>query len=263
MLASVWPKVVLLAVLAGASVWIFWEPFGYVDGKRFSAGAEKTMLAMESKKTLAPAAEIESMAQVHGSLSGRSGANPDHQDGLAAQSNAAPLPAFVQGSSLPAARFGGPAAETAGHRPDVSAEASQSAIKSVYPVVASDDMAPLPVPPGAQLPALFRDARPLPAPQRRALDRIANEFIDKVVVAGNEKEDALEIENAVEKPLGSPRKEVKDPVEAVASRVWESARASADRQYITLFGHAAYNALHMQTAKEAARERKSVTSAQR
>lgn len=82
------------------------------------------------------------------------------------------------------------------------------------------------VPPGERLPALFYDERPLPLPQRRALDRVANEFIDAVGDGGS---------------AGSPA-------------AWGAARAKADRQYITLYGHAAYNALHLQAAKEAARE---------
>jgi hypothetical protein len=87
----------------------------------------------------------------------------------------------------------------------------------------------LSVPRGAQLPALFHDDRPLPAPQRRALDRLANEFIDAVSSA---------------------------PVGHDGAAVWNEARAAADRSYITLFGHAAFNALHLQAAKEAVREKK-------
>lgn len=91
------------------------------------------------------------------------------------------------------------------------------------------------VPGGAQLPALFHDERPLPAPQRRALDRIANEFIDAVSTntAGS---DGL--------------------------ATWNAARASADQKYITLFGHAAYNALHLQAAKEAVREKRAALASQ-
>ncbi len=82
------------------------------------------------------------------------------------------------------------------------------------------------MPPGERLPALFYDERPLPPPQRRALDRVANEFIDAVGDGGS----------------------------ASSPAAWGAARAKADRQYITLYGHAAYNALHLQAAKEAARE---------
>lgn len=87
---------------------------------------------------------------------------------------------------------------------------------------------PLAVPVGARLPALFLDERALPAPQRRVLDRVANEFIDAVS----------------SDPSGQDR------------ILWESAREAADQQYIKLYGHAAYNALHMQAAKEAVREQR-------
>jgi hypothetical protein len=93
----------------------------------------------------------------------------------------------------------------------------------------------LSVPRGAQLPALFHDDRPLPAPQRRALDRLANEFIDAVSSA----------------PVGN---------DEVA--VWNEARAVADRRYITLFGHAAFNALHLQAAKEAVQEKRALSANQ-
>ena len=89
------------------------------------------------------------------------------------------------------------------------------------------------VPPGERLPALFYDERPLPPPQRRALDRLANEFIDAVEAGGS---------------TASPG-------------AWSAARAKADRQYITLYGHAAYNALHLQAAKEAAREARAAAQA--
>jgi hypothetical protein len=88
------------------------------------------------------------------------------------------------------------------------------------------------VPPGARLPALFLDERPLPAAQRRVLDRVANDFIDAVA----------------SDPSGQDR------------ALWEAARAEADRQYIKLYGHAAYNSLHMQAAKEALRERRATAT---
>jgi hypothetical protein len=91
---------------------------------------------------------------------------------------------------------------------------------------------PLAVPTGARLPALFLDERPLPPPQRRVLDRAANEFID--AVAGD--------------PSGRNR------------ALWETARAAADQQYIKLYGHAAYNALHMEAAKEAVREQRATAT---
>ncbi len=94
------------------------------------------------------------------------------------------------------------------------------------PLAASSVSPPIVVPQGTKLPALFLDERPLPAPQRRFLDRVANEFIDAVAVD----------------PGGQNR------------ALWEAARAEADRQYIKLYGHAAYNALNLQSAKEALRE---------
>jgi hypothetical protein len=94
------------------------------------------------------------------------------------------------------------------------------------PLAESSVSPPIIVPQGAKLPALFLDERPLPAPQRRFLDRVANEFIDAVAVD----------------PGGQNR------------AAWEAARAEADRQYIKLYGHAAYNALNLQSAKEALRE---------
>lgn len=94
------------------------------------------------------------------------------------------------------------------------------------PLTASSVSPPIVVPQSAKLPALFLDERPLPASQRRFLDRVANEFIDAVAVD----------------PGGQDR------------ALWEAARAEADRQYIKLYGHAAYNALNLQSAKEALRE---------
>jgi hypothetical protein len=91
---------------------------------------------------------------------------------------------------------------------------------------------PLAVPAGARLPALFLDERPLPPPQRRVLDRVANEFIDAVA----------------SDPSGQNRV------------LWETAREAADRQYIKLYGHAAYNALHMQGAKEAVLEQRATAA---
>lgn len=91
---------------------------------------------------------------------------------------------------------------------------------------------PLLVPPGARLPALFLDERPLPAPQRRILDRIANEFIDTVA----------------SDPSGRDR------------ALWENAREAADKQYIKLYGQAAYKALHLQAAREAIREHRATTT---
>lgn len=104
-----------------------------------------------------------------------------------------------------------------------------------FAVIASAISLPHTVPTGAQLPAAFLDQRELPLPQRRAIDRMANEFIDAVsadIVGSNE------------------------------LAAWNSARASADQKYITLFGHAAYNALHLQAAKEAVREKRAALASQ-
>lgn len=83
------------------------------------------------------------------------------------------------------------------------------------------------VPQGAQLPAVFHDNRALPLPQRQALDRIANRFIDE----------------ASADATGDNRE------------LWEAARDKADREYIRLYGIDAYNKLQLQTAKEALLER--------
>jgi len=111
-------------------------------------------------------------------------------------------------------------------------DAQSQALIPATPAGASSVSAPLAVPVGARLPALFLDERPLPAPQRRVLDRVANEFID--AVAGD--------------PSGQNR------------ALWESAREAADRQYIKLYGHNAYNALHLRAAKEAVREQRATAA---
>jgi hypothetical protein len=98
--------------------------------------------------------------------------------------------------------------------------------------ISSSDSPPFMVPPGARLPALFLDERSLPPPQRRVLDRIANEFIDAVATD----------------PLGQNR------------ALWEKARNVADTKYIKLYGHAAYNALHMQAAREAVLSQREMSS---
>jgi hypothetical protein len=113
-----------------------------------------------------------------------------------------------------------------------AADTQPSPLIPATPADASSVSPPLAVPAGARLPALFLDERPLPAPQRRVLDRIANEFID--AVAGD--------------PTGQDR------------AFWESAREAADQQYIKLYGHSAYNALHMRAAKEAVRERRTTAT---
>jgi hypothetical protein len=83
---------------------------------------------------------------------------------------------------------------------------------------------PINVPLGERLPALFHDTRPLPAPQRQALDLIANDFIDAVSTTDGAAGDTAE--------------------------VWESARSEADRRYIILYGFAQYDLLHRAAALE-------------
>jgi hypothetical protein len=89
------------------------------------------------------------------------------------------------------------------------------------------------VPPGERLPALFHDTRPLPAPQRQALDSIANDFIDAV---------------------GDPAGSTSDPAE-----VWEAARTEADRRYIILYGFQQYDQLHRAAALEGLSEKKALS----
>jgi hypothetical protein len=87
----------------------------------------------------------------------------------------------------------------------------------------------IPVPEGAKVPALFHDDVPKPAPQMKALDKIATEF---------------EM-NVSEIPPGMTKEEV-----------WEAARKFADESYLILFGYQAYNQYHIQAAKEALREKR-------
>ncbi len=86
----------------------------------------------------------------------------------------------------------------------------------------------IPVPEGAKVPALFFDDAPKPPPQTKALDKIATEFE----------------ENVSEIPLGMTKEEV-----------WEEARRIADESYIILFGYQAFNQYHIQSAKEALKEK--------
>jgi len=85
------------------------------------------------------------------------------------------------------------------------------------------------VPEGAKVPALFYDNESKPTPQQKALDRIAIEFN----------------QNVSEIPPGLTKEEV-----------WEAARAIADERYITLFGYQAFNQYHLQSAKEALKEKR-------
>lgn len=85
------------------------------------------------------------------------------------------------------------------------------------------------VPEGAKVPALFYDNESKPIPQQKALDRIAIEFQ----------------QNVSETPPGLTKEEV-----------WEAARAIADERYITLFGYQAFNQYHLQSAREALKEKR-------
>lgn len=89
----------------------------------------------------------------------------------------------------------------------------------------------IPVPEGAKVPAVFFDAEEKPIVQQKALDRIAQEFEKNV----------SEI-----------------PQEITKEEVWEAARAIADERYLTLFGYQAFNQYHIESAKEALRERKAL-----
>jgi hypothetical protein len=93
----------------------------------------------------------------------------------------------------------------------------------------------IPVPPGAKVPALFLDETLRPVPQQKMLDRIAADF--------NE---------AVSDP----------PMGVSAEEAWEQARLNADERYLKLFGYAAYNAYHLQSAKEAVSEKKALQASQ-
>lgn len=93
----------------------------------------------------------------------------------------------------------------------------------------------IPVPPGEKVPALFLDEAPRPLPQQKMLDRMAKEFNEAVA----------------NPPAGMSMEEV-----------WEHARLDADAKYLILFGYAAYNAYHVQAAKEAVQERRAQQSAQ-
>lgn len=147
---------------------------------------------------------------------------PQAEDFDTFENSAIPLPSTPATGS----RVTGMAASATGSdsRPQPLIPATPAAESPVSP--------PLAVPAGARLPALFLDERPLPPPQRRVLDRVANEFID--AVAGD--------------PSGQNR------------ALWESAREAADQQYIKLYGHAAYNALHLRAAKEAVREQRATAT---
>lgn len=92
----------------------------------------------------------------------------------------------------------------------------------------------IPVPEGAKVPAVFFDAEEKPIAQQKALDRIAQEF---------EK-------NVSEIPPGLTKEEV-----------WEAARSIADERYLTLFGYQAFNQYHIESAKEALKEKRARSTA--
>lgn len=87
------------------------------------------------------------------------------------------------------------------------------------------------VPAGEKVPAVFYETEPKPAPQQKMLDRIAAEFNETVA---------------------------NPPPDLPVAEVWEHARRRADEQYLLLYGHAAYNARHLQAAREAVRERRAL-----
>ena len=90
------------------------------------------------------------------------------------------------------------------------------------------------VPAGEKVPAVFYETDPKPAPQQKMLDRIAAEFNETVA----------------NPPPGVPEQEI-----------WEQARRRADEQFLKLYGHSAYNARHLQAAREAVREQRALEAA--
>lgn len=92
----------------------------------------------------------------------------------------------------------------------------------------------IPVPEGAKVPTVFFDVEEKPIAQQKALDRIAQEF---------EK-------NVSEIPPGLTKDEV-----------WEAARSIADERYLTLFGYQAFNQYHIESAKEALKEKRARSTA--
>lgn len=100
----------------------------------------------------------------------------------------------------------------------------------------------IPVPRGARIPAIFYDETPRPAPQQRALDRIARDFNEAVSRAAGGETAAEARGNAAP--------------EADAAEIWRAAAERADQQYINLYGFPAWHELHLRGAKEALREKK-------
>lgn len=151
--------------------------------------------------------------------------------------NAGPLPPTelsgdIEDPSLPLPVFPRSDSQTTAVSSIPATGSAPQLLVPVTPAGGSTVSPPVVVPPGVRLPALFLDERPLPAAQRRVLDRVANDFIDAVA----------------SDPSGQDR------------ALWEAARAEADQQYIKLYGHAAYNSLHLQAAKEALKERRATAT---
>jgi hypothetical protein len=88
------------------------------------------------------------------------------------------------------------------------------------------------VPTGAKVPAVFLEDRALPAPQQKALERIADRFIESVLQAGPGKE----------------------------QEVWEAARNSADQEFMKLYGFDELDLLQRGAALDALREGKGFKS---
>lgn len=87
------------------------------------------------------------------------------------------------------------------------------------------------VPPGERAPAVFYDETPRPEPQLRMLDEIARGFNEAI------------------------QREVSG---YTAEEVWREARDWADERYMYFFGWDAWNALHLQAAQEAVREKEAL-----
>lgn len=123
---------------------------------------------------------------------------------------------------------------TGGQSASTSPGASQeNAQPTPEPEVASTEPPELniPVPPGAIAPAVFYDQEPRSPQQTKVLDRIAKEFQQDIAA-----------------PSGG----------LSTQEVWETARYIADWKYQTFFGYAAYNEKHLQSAKEAVKERRAL-----
>lgn len=116
-------------------------------------------------------------------------------------------------------------------QPSNAPATSESASSNSLSTVPEQEIA---VPPGAIAPAALYDDEPKTPQQEAALERILNEFQEGV------SEDAGQGLSQTE--------------------IWEAARLQADRRYLTLFGWQAYNARHLQSAKEAVHEKRALAS---